>query len=55
MKFKLKQAGISYDIHHPADLQFAFDNTRLSFKSPSEADAYFEQHIKPKMDALISE
>ncbi len=55
VKCKLKQVGISYGIHHPADLRFTFDNTRLSFKSPSEADAYFEQHIKPKMDALISE
>lgn len=52
VKFNLKQAGISYGIHHPADLQFTFDNTRLSFKSPLEADAYFEQHIKPKMYAL---
>ncbi len=55
VKCKLKQAGISYGIHHPADLRFTFDNTRLSFKTPSEVDAYFEQHIKPKMDALVSE
>lgn len=55
VKCKLKQAGISYGIHHPADLRFTFDNTRHNFKSPSEADAYFEQHIKPKMNALVSE
>lgn len=55
VKLKLKQAGISYGIHHPADLRFTFDNTRLSFKSASEAEAHFEQHIKPKMDVRVSE
>lgn len=55
VKLKLKQAGISYGIHHPADLRFTFGGTKLSFKSPSEAEAYFEQHIKPKRNVRVPE
>ena len=45
VKSKLKRAGITYGLYHPAELRFTFDGQPRSFQSHEEADDFINKNI----------
>lgn len=47
IKAKLRQAGITYGLYHPAELRLTFNGAPHSFKAPADAEEFFNKQIRP--------
>lgn len=47
IKAKLREAGVTYGLYHPAELRLTFNGASHSFKAPADAEEFFNKRIRP--------
>ena len=50
VKAKLREAGITYGLYHPAELRLVHDGVSHSFKAPADVETFLAKRIRPSLE-----